>query len=388
MSDGIVIAGGGLAGQRCAEALRRRGYEGALRIVCAEPHRPYDRPPLSKEMLVGDYPRDSLHYRVPGWYEERSIELLVGTAATSLSLAERRVGLSDGGTLRFDQLLIATGAVTRRLPVLDGFENVSTLRTVEDAERLRAVIAERRRLTIVGAGFVGQEVAASARALGAPVTMIEAGPAPLLRILGEQVGGWFAHLHRSEGVEVITGTTVRGVQAAGGRAVALELSTGEAVGTDHVLVAAGVAPDTSWLAGSGLDAGPGVPVDAGGRTGVDGVYAAGDAAATVDPLAGTRVPGSHWEAAGRQGARVASAMLGQATGEPSLASFWTDQYGIRIQHLGRASLADAVSIDGDPATRDFTATFTSSGRPVAVLLVGRPRDLPQARQMIVNGAPS
>jgi NADPH-dependent 2,4-dienoyl-CoA reductase/sulfur reductase-like enzyme len=229
-------------------------------------------------------------------------------------------------------------------------------------------------------------VAASARALGAAVTMIEAAPAPLHRVLGAELGDWFAHLHRSEGVEVITGATVQRVQGTGGRIRALVLATGEVVGTDHVLVAAGVAPDAGWLAGSGLEAGAGVRVDHDGRTGVDGVYAAGDVAATFDPVAGCHLLGSHWEAAGRQGARVARAMLGQATGAAGPASFWTDQYGIRIQHLGHAPLADAVTIDGEPARRDFAATFTSTGRPVAVLLVGRPRALPQARQMILNGA--
>ncbi|HWF71797.1 MAG TPA: FAD-dependent oxidoreductase [Solirubrobacteraceae bacterium] len=388
MRDGVVIAGGGLAGQRCAETLRRQGYEGQIRILCAEPHRPYDRPPLSKEVLAGDHEREALAFRAPAWYEEQAIDLLLGTAATSLSLADRRIGLSDGSSLRYDQLLIATGATTRTLPVLDGFDNVSALRTLEDAERLRAVLAERSRLAIVGAGFVGQEVAACARALGAEVTMIEAAPAPLVRVLGEELGDWFAELHRSEGVEVITGATVERVRAAAGRVLALELSSGESVPTDHVLVAAGVAPDTAWLAGSGLEATGGVRVDHAGRSGTPGVYAAGDAAATFDALAGRHLAGSHWEAAGRQGTRVARAMLGLATGDSGLASFWTDQYGIRIQHLGHAPLADAVTIDGEPGDRDFTATFTTVGRPVAVLLVGRPRALPQARQLIVNGATS
>ncbi|HWF34571.1 MAG TPA: FAD-dependent oxidoreductase [Solirubrobacteraceae bacterium] len=247
MSDGIIIAGGGLAAQRCAETLRRKGYQGAIRILCAEAHRPYDRPPLSKDMLVGEC---SLGFRAPAWYEEHAVDLLLGTAAVSLSAADRRVGLSGGGTLRYDQLLIATGAATRTLPVLDGFENVSTLRTVEDAERLRDVLAGQARLAIVGAGFVGQEVAASARALGAAVTMIEAAPAPLAGVLGEELGAWFAHLHRSEGVEMITGATVTRVQARQGRVSALELSTGAVVPADHVLVAAGVAPATAWLAGS------------------------------------------------------------------------------------------------------------------------------------------
>ncbi|MHB1833773.1 MAG: oxidoreductase C-terminal domain-containing protein, partial [Solirubrobacteraceae bacterium] len=174
---------------------------------------------------------------------------------------------------------------------------------------------------------------------------------------------------------------------ANGTVRALELSTGQTVQADHVLVGIGVEPDIAWLAGSGLEAGTGgIRVDADGRTGIDGVFAAGDAAATFDPVAGTHVPGSHWEAAGRQGARAAHAMLGIDPGAATPTSFWTDQYGIRIQYLGHARLADAVQIDGDPESRSFTATFTRAGRAVAALLVGRPRSLPAIRTLIERGS--
>jgi 3-phenylpropionate/trans-cinnamate dioxygenase ferredoxin reductase subunit len=381
MSDGIVIAGGGLAGQRCAETLRRSGYTGAVRIVCAESERPYDRPPLSKEMLTSEPAAESLSYKPATWYEEQAIDLLLGVSATALKVAERRLNLSDGRTLRYDRLLIATGSRPRTLPLLEGHDNVSMLRDIDQSRRLRGVLHGRPRLAVLGAGFIGQEVAASARKLGAEVTIIEAAPCPLAGVLGQGLGDWFSRLHRAEGVDMITGATVDRV-IANGNIRALELSNGQLVPTDHVLVGVGVEPDADWLAGSGLTVDRGVPVDPHGRTAIEGVYAAGDVAATFDPLVGGYVPGSHWEAAGRQGGRAARAMLGLEPGPAPLTSFWTDQYGIRIQYLGHARLADAYEIDGDIESRDFVATFTRRGRPVAALLVNRPRALAAARALI------
>ncbi len=382
--DGIVIAGGGLAAQRCAEALRRNGYEGAVRMLCAESHRPYDRPPLSKDLLTGEHPADELPYRPAAWYEEHGIDLLLGVGASGLSPAERCVLLSNGATLRYEKLLIATGSHPRTLPLLDGYANVSALRTLDDSQQLREVLRARPRLAVLGAGFIGQEVAATARKLGAEVTMIEAASCPLLGVLGPRLGDWFALLHRQEGVDVITGSTVERVDA-NGDVQALSLSNGGVVRADHVVVGVGVEPDVGWLADSGLRLNRGVPVDHSGRTQLEDVFAAGDVAATYDPLIGGHVTGSHWEAAGRQGARAACAMLGLDPGSAPQTSFWTDQYGIRIQYLGHARLTDAVTIDGDPGRRNFIAIFTRAGRPVAALLVDRPRSLPAARKMIENG---
>jgi 3-phenylpropionate/trans-cinnamate dioxygenase ferredoxin reductase subunit len=382
--DPIVIVGGGLAGQRCAETLRRAGFEGAVSMVCAEAQAPYDRPPLSKQVLLGSVSPDSLAYRPAAWYQDHHIDLMVGLRATALLAGERRVSLSSGDTLRYRRLLIATGSRPRTLPALAGYENVSVLRTVDDAITLREVLRTRPRLAVVGAGFIGQEVAASARAAGARVTMIEAATCPLEGVLGAQLGGWFTSLHRAEGVEVLTGRTIE--QATGNaRVERLHLSDGSVREVDHVVVGIGVQSDTDWLAGSGLETRAGVPVDRDGRTDVDTIFAAGDAAATFDPVLGRHVPGSHWEAAGRHGARAARAMLDLDPGPAPLTSFWTDQYGIRIQYLGRAQGADAVQIDGEPTARCFTATFTRAGRPVAALLVDRSRSLPALRQLIEKG---
>jgi NADPH-dependent 2,4-dienoyl-CoA reductase/sulfur reductase-like enzyme len=382
--DGIVIAGGGLAAQRCAEALRRCGYGGRIWMVCAERRRPYDRPPLSKELLAGARSDDSVTYRPAEWYEREAIDLLLGVHATSLDCAERRVGLSDATSLAFDELLIATGSRPKTLPSLEAYENVSTLRTIDDCERLRTALARRPRLVVIGAGFIGLEVAATARCLGAEVTIIEAAPSPLAGVLGSQLGGWFGQLHRSEGVEVLTSSAVRRV-IGNGALTGLQLSTGRTVRVDHVVIGIGVAPEVGWLAGSGLHTAGGVRVDANGRTSADHVFAAGDAAATFDPALGCHVPGSHWEAAGRLGVRAARVMLATDPGGASPSSFWTDQYGIRIQYLGQARAGDSVQIDGEPAARSFTATFTRDRRVVAVLLVGRSRLLPAARKLIQKG---
>jgi NADPH-dependent 2,4-dienoyl-CoA reductase/sulfur reductase-like enzyme len=383
--DGIVIAGGGLAGQRCAEALRRGGYEGPIRVVCAEPHRPYDRPPLSKAALVDAAQDAGLPYRGADWYAEQSVDLLLGVSAAGLAPAESRVRLSDGTSLRYHQLLISTGGRARTLPWLGGYDNVSALRTLDDARVLREALAPGRQLAVIGAGFIGLEIAATARRLGVEVTLIEAGACPLARIVGPEMGAWFGRLHTAEGAHMLTGVTVDRVHG-NGAVSALRLSDGTAVPVDHVVVGVGIQPDVAWLTDSGLDLSSGVPVDPHGRTAIDRLFAAGDVAATFDDSCGCHVPGSHWEAAGRQGARAARAMLGLDPGVPPVTSFWTDQYGLRIQYVGRWRPGDVLQIDGDPGRRNFTAIFSRAGRAVAALLVDRPRDLPAARKLIEKGS--
>ena len=379
--SGVVIVGGGLAGQRCAETLRRNGYDAPIRMVCAEAHRPYDRPPLSKQLLAGAGSADPPAFRPLEWYRLASIQLLLRVGATGLLPAERRVVLSDGTSLRYDRLLIATGSRPRGLPLLTGYENVWSLRTLDDCRALRQVVGAGRRLVVIGGGFIGLEVAATARGLGAEVTIIEAGAAPLAGVLGFRLGRWFTRLHEARGVRVMTDRGIDRIDA-NGTIRALRLSTGEVVEADDVVVGVGVEPDVGWLSGTGLKIAAGIPVDPHGRTSNPEILAAGDAAATFDPRLGRHVPGSHWEAAGQQGARAARVMLGLDPGEAPLTSFWTDQYGIRIQYLGYARPADAVMFDGDPANAAFTATFTRGGRAVGALLVDRPRALPAIRQLI------
>jgi len=381
--DGIVIVGGGLAGQRCTESLRRNGYDGPIRLVCGESHLPYDRPPLSKQVLTGSASEGSTTFRSPSWYEEQDVDLLLAAPAAALDLVQRRVRLANGSVLKFDWLLIATGGRPRTVPGLETGHRVSTLRTRDDATRLRDLLRDGARLAVIGAGFIGQEVAASARALGAGVTMIEAARSPLVSVLGPALGDWFTRLHRAEGVAVFAGCTV--TQVVNNGSLRLDISNGATVEADHILVGTGIRPNLEWVADTQLHTAGGIPVDADGRTACERVLAAGDAAATFDPIAGRHVAGSHWEAAGRQGSRAARIMLGLDPGAVPLTSFWTDQYGIRIQYLGHAQLADRVEIDGQPEDRSFTAIFKRAGRAVAALLVNRPRSLPAARKLIEKG---
>ena len=381
MADaGVLIGGGGLAGQRCAETLRRRGYEGPVRIVCAEPERPYDRPPLSKGVLAGTVEEAATAFRPADWYAEQEVELLLGARAERLEPDLRRVVLAGGEALPYDRLLIASGGAPRRLPLLEGFENVHYLRTLADARRLKAELTSGARLAIVGAGFIGQEVAATALGLGAEVTVVEAMEVPLAPILGTELGRWIGNLHREAGVRLLTGALLE--DARGGRCVEqLLLGDGSRIECDAVAVGIGTAPATGWLRGSGLGE-TGVEVDPGGRTALPGVFAAGDASLPFDPRFGVHARTEHWDAAAWQGAAAARAMLGEEPGTPPLPSFWSDQYGVRIQSVGHPHLADAVAVEGDPATRDFEAVFVRETRPVAGLTVGRPRAIPALRKQI------
>jgi len=381
--EGVVIVGGGLAAQRCAETLRRRGYEGRVRMVCAEPSPPYDRPPLSKAVLAGETGEDELAYRPAWWYDEKGVELLLGTRATGLDPAARRLRLDSGDALPYGNLLVATGGAARRLPFLEGFANVHYLRGLDDARRLRGELVKGARLAIVGAGFIGQEVAATARGLGAEVTIVETLDVPLAPILGEQIGAWFADLHREEGARLLTGAAIEGARG-GERVEELVLTDGGRIVCDAVVVGVGTVAATDWLDGSGLDPG-GIRTDAAARTTLPGVFAAGDASLSFDPRFGVHARTEHWDAAAWQGAAAARAMLGEYPGTPPLPSFWSDQYGLRIQYVGHAHRADGVLVDGDPDGRDFEATFVQSGVPVAGLTVNRPRAIPALRKRIDRG---
>jgi 3-phenylpropionate/trans-cinnamate dioxygenase ferredoxin reductase component len=384
MSDrGVVIVGGGLAAQRAAETLRRRGYDGPVRIVCGEKETPYDRPPLSKGVLAGTVEEETVAFRAGDWYQEQEVELRLGERARQLDPASRRVVLAGGETIPYGKLLIATGGALRRLPFLAGYENVHCLRTLADARRLRAALVPGARLAIVGAGFIGQEVAATALGLGAEVTMIEALEVPLGPILGAELGGWFAAMHREEGVRLLTGAMLDGARG-GDRVEELLLAGGAGVACDAVLVGVGTVPATAWLQGSGLGE-RGVEVDSHGRTALQDVFAAGDASIPYDHRFGAHARTEHWDAAAWQGAAAARAMLGENPGPPPLPSFWSDQYGLRVQSVGHPHRAEAVELRGDPASRDFEAVFVRAGVPVAGLAVGRPRAIPALRKEIEAG---
>jgi NADPH-dependent 2,4-dienoyl-CoA reductase/sulfur reductase-like enzyme len=380
VDEGVLIVGGGLAAARCAEGLRRLGYEGRVRVLCGEAHLPYDRPPLSKELLDPAAEPELPALRAGDWYAERDIEVILGARASHLDPFARRVTTQDGGTLAYGKLVIATGAKPRMLSLFEGHANVSTLRTLEDSQAIRGVIAEQRKLVVIGAGFIGQEVAAAARAAGVAVTVIELEQLPLIGVLGAEVAQWFADVHREEGVELLLGTQVSEI-VGDGRIESLTLADGHRVACDHVLVGVGVTPDVAWLESAGFTE-RGVPTDELGRTELPDVYAAGDVAAVYDPFLERHVLAGHWESAARQGIQVATAILGRDPAPTPLSSFWSDQYGKRIQYLGHAELADDVSIDGDPAARDFVAHYTRGGELVGALIVGRPRAVGELRERL------
>jgi 3-phenylpropionate/trans-cinnamate dioxygenase ferredoxin reductase subunit len=369
VSAGVVIVGAGLAGQRCCAALRGLGWEGPIRLVGDERHRPYDRPPLSKALLAGDAEPAEVALRPAAWYAERGVEVLLGTRAAGLDPAARRVVMADGARLDYKRLVIATGGAPRMLPALGGRGNVHALRTLDDALALRAVLVPGLRLVVVGAGLVGLEVAATARALGAVVTVVEAAAAPLAAVLGPRIGSWLADLHAAAGVEVLAGARIEAVHGAA-RVTALALAGGRRLACDAVLVAVGLAPATGWLAGGGLPPGA-IAVDGAGRTALPHVYAAGDATGA-----------GHWEAAARQGAAAAASVVGRAAPAPGPPSFWSDQHGVRLQFAGTAAGHDHVQVEGNPAAGDARALFLRGGRPIGGLLVGRPRELPALRRLL------
>ncbi len=377
---GIVIVGGGLAAQRCAQTLRARGYEGAIRIVCAEPEPPYDRPPLSKELLAGAVAEDSIALRPAAWYEENQIELILGRRALGLDVTARRLELDDGTALPYEKLLIATGSRARRLPDLDAWPNVHYLRTLADARRLRGGLRPGASLVVIGAGFIGQEVAATVRRLGVEVTILEALAAPLASILGEEVGRWFVDLHRSQGVEVLLSSRLERARG-NGRVEELVLENGRRLACDAVVVGIGVLPAAEWLAGSGLEP-DGVLTDAAGRTAIPDVFAAGDVTRSFDPRFGLHTRAEHWDAAARQGVAAAKAMLGDDPGPPPLPSFWSDQYGLRIQYVGHAEHADDVRLERDRDGRELRAVYARDQRPIAALTVDQPRALAALRREI------
>jgi 3-phenylpropionate/trans-cinnamate dioxygenase ferredoxin reductase subunit len=382
----VLIAGGGLAAQRCCETLRRHGFSGSIGILCEEPRRPYDRPPLSKEALTGpDEPRPST-LRSERWYVQNDVELLLGMRACELDTCRAGVLVTRPGhsarTIRFERLVIASGSRPRRLDGIEPGRDVHELRTYEDALALRAGLRGRGGgMAIIGAGLIGMEVASSALAVGRDVTLLEAADTPLGRVLPPALGRWIDRFHREHGVHVRLSTTVRHLRPrpAG---TELELSDGSRLDVTTVLLAAGTEPATAWLSSSGL--GPGaVRTDHRGRTVVPRVFAAGDASSWMDRLLGRPVACQHWEAAARQGAAVARTIVGLPQERPRPPMFWSDQHAHRIQFVGRASQNCLVELPGPLGVDEpFVAWMYEHGRAQAALLLDSPEAVGEARRRI------
>jgi len=370
----VAVVGASLAGLSAARSLRGQGYDGRLVVIGDEIHRPYDRPPLSKEFLAGTLGEADLVLETDD--EELGAEWLLGARATGLDRAERTVRLADGREVRADGIVIATGAAARTLPGSEGLAGVHTLRTLDDARALRAELARGGRLVVIGGGFIGAEVASTAYALGLDVTVVEAAPTPLAGPLGETMGAIVSGLHADHGVRLLCGVGVKGLSGES-RVDAVLMEDGRSVPADIVVVGVGARPCVEWLAGCGVELDNGVKCGADGRTSLAGVIAVGDCANWYDPRAGAHRRVEHWTGAReRPAAAVATLLAGGAVepGVPRPPYFWSDQYGVKIQFSGHAAGADSVTIEeGTAQDRDVLAVYRRAGIPVAVLGMNQPR---------------
>jgi NADPH-dependent 2,4-dienoyl-CoA reductase/sulfur reductase-like enzyme len=382
----VVIVGASAAGLTAAETLRRRGYDGTLTLIGDEPHPPYDRPPLSKQILAGTWEPEKLVLRNDEALGELGADLLLGHTATGLDAADRRVLLAGGGAVGYDALVIATGVTPRQLPGAD-LAGVHLLRTLDDALTLRAHLLAGPKVVVVGAGFLGAEVAAVARKMGLEVTLADPLPVPMHRQFGAQVGALIGQLHRDHGVALRCGVGVSRFIEAADRVTAVELADGSVIDADLVVVAVGAAPATGWLAGSGLSLGNGIDCDSRCQAGT-GIYAAGDVASWDNPHFGARMRLEHRMNATEQGIAVAGNLLGDDLAFAPVPFFWTDQYDTKIQAYGIfPSDSEFQIVSGDPGERCFVAAYGQHGTVTGVLGWNSPREVRRLRQLVVDRAP-
>jgi len=384
----VVIVGASLAGLRTAEALRARSYGEPIVLVGAESELPYDRPPLSKEYLSQEHSTTPPVLRSAAGLDELGVELRLGTRATGLDPRRRRVQLADGDELSYDTLVIATGADARTWTLGDGLEGVRTLRTVADADLLRADFDRSPRVLVLGGGFIGAEVAAAARKRGLDVELVELRPALMSGALGARVGELLAQMHRANGVRVRCGVTASGL--VGERRVeAVELSDGTRVAADVVVLGLGVIPATAWLQGSGLDIDNGVSCDPHlGVVGWPGIHAVGDVARWTHPIFDESMRVEHWTNANEHADVVASAILGAPRTAGGVPYVWSDQYGRKIQIVGRPAATDEITVNEDPSEGRHTAVYERGGRVAGMLTVDSPRMMLKGRRAVAAGTPA
>jgi NADPH-dependent 2,4-dienoyl-CoA reductase/sulfur reductase-like enzyme len=375
MDRTVLIVGAGLAGARCAESLRAGGFEGRVFLVGEEIRTPYERPALSKELLVGTKTPDALALRPDGHWREQGIDLLLGTRVERIDARARTAVTDSGRILPWTSLVLATGAAPRTLSGLP--EGVHVLRTLDDALALRQELRPGRRLAVVGAGFIGGEVATSAHALGADVAVVEAGPVPLERVLGCEAGGLIADRYHEQGVALRLGSGLAGFRRGPrDRVRGLMLEDGTELACDAAVLGIGAFP----VAPTGSPAGAGgIPTDFCGRTALPGVYACGDVAATFRPSFDRRIRVEHWTSAAAQGSAVAAAILGREEPHDDPPFFWSDQLGLRLQYVGHGEGWSRVEIDG--GADSFAVRYLDpNDRLVAALLANRPREAATLRR--------
>ncbi|MCV7356946.1 NAD(P)/FAD-dependent oxidoreductase [Mycolicibacterium fluoranthenivorans] len=383
-NGGIVIVGGGLAAARTAEQLRRAEYTGPLTIVSDETHLPYDRPPLSKEVLRN--PAHDVVLKPQEFYDDNDITLRLGSAATSVDTAAQTLTLADGSVIGYDDLVIATGLVPKRIPSFPDLAGIRVLRSLDESAALRAHAATARRAVIVGAGFIGCEVAASLRQLGVEVVIVEPQPTPLASVLGEQIGALVARLHEAEGVQVRCGVGVASVSGTD-KVETVVLSDGTELHADMVVVGIGSHPVTGWLDGSGIEVDNGVVCDDAGRTSAPHVWAIGDVASWRSEV-GHQVRVEHWSNVAEQARALVPALLGREAGAAvtTVPYFWSDQYDVKIQCLGEPAADDIVHLVEDDG-RKFLAYYERDGVLTAVVGGGMPGKVMKARGKIAAATP-
>ena len=384
----VVVVGASLAGVRAVESLRRLGFSGSIALVGDEVHRPYDRPPLSKQLLLGTWESEQVMFRRKQGFEPLDVDLRTESPAVGLDTDKRLVQLKDGEELPYDGLIITTGAHVRTLPGPLPSKGVHYLRTLDDALSLRAdLTAGKPRVAIVGAGFIGLEVASVARQLGLSVTVIEVAETPLARLIGEPMGQAVVSMHEAEGVSFVTGVSVERITG-GERVEGIVLSDGRTVPADVAVVGIGVVPCTDWLQGSAVALKDGVLCDSRCATNVPDVVAAGDVARFFNPRFGIEQRVEHWtHAVEMAGAAVNRLLKGPEVPEfAPVPYFWSDQYKVKIQFAGNVTGSDpVVVIEGSPAERKLTALYERDGRLTGVLAWNQPSRLVRFRQAIAQG---
>ncbi|MFI1581233.1 NAD(P)/FAD-dependent oxidoreductase [Embleya sp. NPDC020630] len=363
-----VIVGASLAGAKAAETLRAEGYAGRIVLIGDEGEYPYERPPLSKGYLLGKNPRDDAYVHEETWYADHDVELRLGRTVTAIDLPASAVVLDDGKRIDYAKLLLTTGATPRRLPVpgadLDG---VRYLRRLADSDRLLADFRAGRRVVVIGGGWIGLETAAAARGHGCPVTVVEAAPLPLLRVLGDEVARIFLDLHTAHGVEFRLRADVAEITGDGGKVTGVRLGDGTEVAADVVVVGIGVAPNTALAEAAGLTVDNGIRTDAALRTSAADVYAAGDVANALHPVLGRGIRVEHWANALNQAPAAARSMLDRDVSYDRIPYFFTDQYELGMEYTGYAEPGeyDRVLFRGDPAGGEFIAFWLAEGRVLA-----------------------
>jgi len=372
--DRVVVVGASAGGLATAEALRRLGHEGEITLVGNESHLPYDRPPLSKQILTGEVDPDQLLLRPPADIDALGVDLRLGEAATGVDLRGRTVTLAGGATVGYDALVVATGVRPRRLPGTEGVRGVHVLRTLEDALTLKERLRRGRRLVVVGGGFIGAEAAAAARGLGLEVTLLETAPVPLARAVGEEVGRVLTRAHREQGVDLRTGVAVEAVLSRGGEVTGVRLTDGSKVAGQDIVVGIGSHPNTEWLQDSGLLLDDGLVCDEFSMA-APRVYGVGDVARWHNPLFGVTMRIEHRTNAAEQGLAVARNLLAPGARRPfaPVPYFWSDQYAMKIQAYGYLPGHEEVAVvDGDLGTRRFTVAYRGGDHVAGIVAVNAP----------------